>query len=299
MNRPVISSITSRQTAHSTMRLAVFFICLSLLCINPLQAHTPSTAESYSGAGDQLCTYSRYLCSYYGKLLREREALPATRPLSEEEFTAVAMSIEFIKRISIESEKDSESPELSERYNELKSLLLQGRIKGDDDPEEMRHGTKMTTHRPSDPCDPFQGDIYIHERSLLQNVYLPQKAIGKLEGSDMNSKERARKIEICSRSLFEGIVLLSSYLIHECIHRGQHLLSADEKTASESESRRILTEMEDLAYTEQSRFLLHVCRNTDDPELKDRIRSIADTIFDEIIVQFPNLKQLREMQKEW
>ena len=207
------------------------------------------------------------------------------------------MSIEFIKRISVESEKDSESPELPERYNELKSLLLQGRIKGDDDPEEMRHGTKMTTHRPSDPCDPFQGDIYIHERSLMQNVFLPQKAIEKLEGSDMNPQERARKIEICSRSLFEGIVLLSSYLIHECMHRGQHLPSEDEKTASESESRRILTEMEDPAYTEQSRFLLHVCRNTDDPQLKDRIRSIADTIFDEIIVQFPDMKQLRELQR--
>lgn len=284
------------------MSLAVFFICLSFLCINPLQAHTPSepsTAESESGEGYPLCTYSRYLCSYYGKLLREREALPATRPLSEEEFTAVAMSIEFIRKVSVESEKDSESLQLSERYNELRSLLLQGRIKGDDDPEEMRHGTKMTTHRPSDPCDPFQGDIYIHERSLLQNVFLSQMAIEKIEGSDMNPQERARKIEICRKSLFEGIVLLSSYLIHECRHREQHLPSEDEKTASLPECKRILTEMEDPAYTEQSRFLLHVYRNTDDPQLKDRIRSIADTIFDEIIVQFPDMKQFRELQKEW
>jgi len=281
------------------LSLAVFFICLLLLCINPLQAQTLSTAESGSEAGDPLCTYSRYLCSYYGTLLKEKEALPTTRPLSEEEFTAVAVSIQFILRVSDESEKDRESLHLRERYNELKALLLQGRIKGDDDPEEMRQGTKMTAHQPSDPRNPFQGDIYIHERSLLQNVFLPLTALKRLEASDINPQERARKMEIYRMSLFEGMALLSSYLIHECVHRGQSLPAEDEKQNSVSESRRILTEMEDPAYTEQSRFLLCVCRNTDDPHLKARIRSMADTIFDEIIVKFPDLKQFRELQKEW
>ncbi|GEM_PF-2205583 len=297
------SSTYMGQNAHTKMRFVLFLGCLLLLCNNPVPASTasePSITESDAGNNiESLCTYSGYLCSYYGRLLKEREVFPTARPLTEEEFTAVYMSIEFIIKVPDESGKDAESTVLSERHNELKSLLLQGRIKGDDDPEEMQNATKMTTHIPSDPQDPFQGDIYVHDRSLLQNVCMPLMAIEKLDGSDMPAPGREGKIEICRKSLFEGIVLLSSYLIHECRHRKQHLPSENEKNATVSDYKRVLTEMEDPAYTDQCRFLLYVYRNTQNPQLKARIRSVADTIFHEIIVQFPEMRLLREVQNEF
>jgi hypothetical protein len=285
------------------MRIIAFAFCLFLLCTCHLQAsESPNSLEAEPEIclqGWPVCTYQSYLCSYYGRLLHEKEALQTVRPLEEDEMKALAMSIELIRTISCGSKSDDESRMLSDRYHELESLLCRGRIKGDDDPDEQSNGTKMTAHRPSDPSDPFEGDIYINERSLLQNVVMPLQAINRLEGAGMGAAEKVERRTKLRKSLFEGIVLLASYLIHECRHRTQRQALHEGEALSQADLQRIMTEMEDPAYADQSRFLLLVFRSTDDPSMRDRISSLNDTIFMEITAKYPDMIQLREMQLEW
>jgi len=285
-------------------KIIVFIFCLSFLCTIQMQAAaSPGSLETEPEAclnGRPACTYQAYLCSYYGRLLHEKEALQTVRPLEEDEMKAVVMSIELIRAISRSSQAADESRMLlSDRYSELHTLLIKGRIKGDDDPDEQQNGTKMTTHRPRDLQESFDGDIYINERSLLQNVVMPLQAISRLEGADLSPAEKAAKTEKLRKSLFEGMVLVASYLIHECRHRAQHATLFEGEPHSQSDYQRAVTEMEDSAYTDQSRFLLQVFRYTDDPSMRDRVSSMNETIFRETTAKYPDMKQLREMQLEW
>jgi len=285
------------------MIIIAFIVCFFLLFNHHMQA--AASSESLEAEpeiclqGRPVCTYQSYLCSYYGRLLHEKEALQTVRPLEEEEMKAVAMSIELTRTISLGSMADHESRMLRPRFDELLSLLKKGRIKGDDDPDELENGTRMTAHRPSELQETFDGDIYINDRSLLLNVIMPLQAISRLEGADLGTAEKAEKKTKLRKSLYEGMVLLASYLIHECRHRAHHATLFEGEPHSQSDYLKAVTEMEDPAYTDQSRFLLLVFRSTYDPSLKERVSSLNDTIFREITAKYPDMKLLREVQLEW
>lgn len=243
--------------------------------------------------------YHRYLSAYYRRLMEKGESLSTVRPFTEIEFEAVMRSVEFIYSLCEKEEDCAERRFLLERFRALHNLLEYGRIKYDDDYEEARNATKMTTHVPSDPSDPYEGDIYVHEEGLLQGVYLPLEGLKRLQGAEITEKERIWKKKVYERSLFEGLVLLSSYLVHEYRHRSQNKFIPREGSATEEERYKYILDMEDPAYSDQYHYLLIVSGIVNDKELKHSVRSIRDTIVGEVNEKFPELKEFRKVQREW
>lgn len=241
--------------------------------------------------------YREYLDAYYARIGEKPECLTTVRPLGDLEYVALMSSIIFVRSLAQRDSVQGEKDFLNDRYRMLETLVRGGRIKYDDDPREIACATKMTTHSPSDLSDPFRGDIYVHEEGLLQGVYLPFRGLRMLEMVQIPPDVKASKQRIYERSAFEGIVLLSSYLIHECRHRLQRKPVPDGE--SESSRYRCLLEMEDPAYSDQYIYLSIAYRNTADKSLKLAITSLRDTIVKEVNARFPELKHFRDLQKEW
>jgi hypothetical protein len=244
-----------------------------------------------------ICTYPRYLCSYYDWQIRKPDSLATIRPLTEMEFQALALATEFIHDTREASESIADKEFLDHAWEEITSLIKEGRIKCDDDPEEVAIGTQMSTHAPQDPSDPYQGDIYVHAPGLLQTIYLPLAGIEKLGTSSIPEERKKASLNNYQDSIIEGKVLLSSYLVHECRHRRQKKILPREAGEAKTKNNRSLLEMEDPAYTEQYTFLSILSRSTNNKNLKKSIKSVTDTLVKEVNSKFPGLEKFKDAQK--
>jgi len=239
--------------------------------------------------------YGHYLCSYYSRLLRFPEALATIRPLSENEFHAVSRSIEFIQWAGTLPCAGEEGRSLALLYRELHELLHRGRIKGDDDSQERSRGTRMTTHVPGDPSDPGDGDIYIHEKGLLENISLPLEGMESLSRSSLPGTLKDEKGERFRTLLEEGVIILSSYLVHECRHRKQKKYPGDPEQASEQEKKRYILGIEDQAYSDQYRYLSFLYRRVPGRTMRMRIRAFAESLALEVQSLFPGLREFNTL----
>ncbi len=269
----------------------LFYMALPGSCAgNAVSApfHSPVT-------GSNPGSYGRYLCSYYGQLIKRPETLSTVRPLSEKEFSAVSRSVDFIHHACEWPGAGQEGRVLLQRYHELKTLLEEGRIRGDDDRQEISRGTKMTTHTPQDPSDPEDGDIYIHERGLLENVSLPVEGIEALSRSTMPGDLKAEKLKRFRAALAEGTIILTSYLIHECTHREQKKFPGSHETSLEQEKNSYILEIEDRAYSDQYRYLSFLYRTVPDKVMRERIKAFAESLVMEVKSMFPGLKEFNAL----
>jgi hypothetical protein len=281
-----------------TLFIRALLCALSSLLIMTLpvsaREHMPPHLDTCRGP---MPGYQDYLSSYDKRIAEEPEALTTVRPLTAQEYDALVMALELLKSSGEAPGGGPEGRRLCTCCGELTELLLEGRIKGDDDPFEKGRGTKMTTHKPMDPEDPFDGDIYIHEGGLLENVFLPQRALAGLTQTLPESLrlEKARKYML---SLVEGAVLLSSYLVHECTHRGQAKFSQDPLKASPRDMTRYVAELEDPAYTAQLRYLLYLYRITDFEGMREIVRATGNGLIMETNALFPGLKEFQGLQRD-
>lgn len=270
--------------------LLLFFSADIVIC-HKINLNQKDFYEKYKGID---YSYKQYIDSYNIRLRRYPESLKTIRPLSISEFLAIIIAIDFIKEESLENTGDEHSILISERYDELFMLLHNGRIKFDEDKAEKKMGTKMTVHIPDDPSDPFSGDIYVHESGLLENVYKPFSAILALKEKNLSNEFKLEKFNKYEANLKYGIILLSSYLIHETRHRKQKKFRFDPKRATESEIKKYLRDIEEPAYIDQNRFLIYLKRNTNDVKTKQMIGSMSEALVREVEKVFPGITGLTD-----